>query len=134
MGRLLELCEAALRHPCPQDRFEELKERLASDEPQYSPIVPRRKAKPREVLFKLAVAAAIIAVLATSPLLIRGVMRLFEPREDSATLAGNGAGLGRLHLRFELPFVERRRKIEEEAENRRPPSVPVDRSDALTNR
>lgn len=134
LGRLLELCGAALRHPYPHDRFEELKQRLASAEPQYKPVLFRRNLRTRDVLYRLAVAAVIIAVIAASPFLVKGFIRLFRPLEDSAVLADNGLGLGRLHLPFELPFVEQKRKIEEATENSKARAIPADRANALKNR
>ena len=110
LGRLLELSGAALKHPCPADRFEELKERLASAEPTYNPMPPRRKLRVREVLYKLAIAAIIIAVIAASPFLIRGAIRLFAPLEGTATL-GNGADVD---LLFRLPFIEQKLKVQQE--------------------
>ena len=110
MGRLLELSDAALKHPCPVDRFEDLKARLEDAEPAPIPMPPRPRLRVRETLLKLAVAAVIIALIAASPFLIRGAKRLFTPIEGTTAL-GNGAAV---KLPFRLPFVEKKRKMENE--------------------
>ncbi len=111
IGRLLELSEAALKHPSPVDRFEDLKVRLTDAEPAPIPMPPRPKLRVREMLVRLAVAAIVIALIAASPLLIRGARRLLAPVEGTATL-GSGAGVD---LPFRLPFVEKKLKMENEA-------------------
>jgi len=94
MGRLLELSDAALKHPCPVDRFEDLKARLPDAEPAPIPMPSRPRFRVREVLLKLAVAAMVIALIAASPILINGARRLFTPIEGTTAL-GNGAVLAR---------------------------------------
>jgi predicted anti-sigma-YlaC factor YlaD len=108
MGRLLELSDAALKHPCPVDRFEDLKARLAEAEPAPIPMLPRPRLRVREALLKLAVAAVVIALIAASPFLIRGAKRLFTPIEGTTAL-GNGAAV---KLPFRLPFVEKKLKMQ----------------------
>jgi anti-sigma factor RsiW len=110
LGRLLEVCGAVMEHPCPVDRFDELKGRLASEEPELTS-VPRRPAlRRREMRNKLAVAAIVIAMIAASPFLVRGAKRLFSPLDGTATL-GNGTGVD---LPFRLPLIEQRLKFQEE--------------------
>lgn len=111
IGRLLELSDAALKHPSPVDRFEDLKERLADAEPELIPVPRRPKLRAREVLYKLAVAAIVIALIAASPFLIRGAKRLFTPLEEGTTTLGNGTDVD---LPFNMPFVERKLRMEQE--------------------
>jgi len=111
LGRLLELCGDVMEHPCPLDRFGELKERLASAEPGYDPVPRRPQLRRREILYKLAVAAIIIAVIAASPFLVRGAKRLFSPLEGTAATLGSGTGVD---LPFTLPFLQQRLKFQEE--------------------
>ena len=111
MGGLLELSDAALKHPCPVDRFEDLKARLADAEPAPIPMLPRPRLRVREALLKLAVAAVVIALIAASPFFIRGAKRLFTPLEGMTAL-GNGAAV---ELPFKWPFVEKKLKMENEA-------------------
>jgi anti-sigma factor RsiW len=130
VARLLELCGAALRHPNPRDRFEELKQRLESGEPQCDPVLPRRGSRRRSTRHKLAVAAAVIVLLAASPFLVKGVIRLFRPVENSATLAGDGTDVGPLrHLLERVHFL--RQSSEETAPNGEGNSVPDDATDWL---
>lgn len=134
LARLLELCGAALRHPNPRERFEELKQRLASEEPQYDPVVPRRELRNRRTWHKLAVAAVIIVVLAAAPFLVKGVMRLMAPVEDSAALAGNGTDVGRLRQLLEkTPFFKRASSVEKATQGGKDHSAPDDGTDGIEN-
>ena len=112
IGRLLELSDAALKHPRPVDRFEDLSERLAEAEPEIIPLPRRPKLRVREVLYKLAVAAIVIAVIAASPIIIKGAKRLLTPLEEGTTTLGNGAGVD---LPFRMPFIEKKLKMEDQA-------------------
>jgi anti-sigma factor RsiW len=111
IGRLLELSDAALKHPSPVDRFEDLRVRLADAEPAPVPMPPRPRLRVREMLVRLAVAAIVIALIAASPFLIRGARRLLAPTEGAATL-GSGAGV---ELPFRVPFLEKKLKMENQA-------------------
>jgi len=110
LGRLLELSDAALKHPYPVNRFEDLKKRLADAEPAPIPAALRPKPRLREAIFKLAVATVIIALIAVSPLLVRGAKRLFTPLDGNATLS-SGTGVD---LPFNLPSVEQKLEMERE--------------------
>ncbi len=132
LARLLELCGAALQHPNPCGRFEDLKQRLESEEPQYKPVVPGRRLRQRRTWHRLAVAAVIIIVLAAAPFLVKGAMRLMAPVEDSAALAGNGTNVGRLRRLLEkTPFFRRERSVEKATQDGKDSSVPDDGSNAL---
>ena len=115
LGKILELCGAALEHPCPTNRFEKLQERLASAEQQYDFVAPRRKLRVRELLVKLAVAAVIIGLIGASPFLVKRAKRLFAPLEQPAVL-GNGGDLERLRLPLKLRLTGRKRAMEEQAD------------------
>jgi len=110
LGRLLELSDAALKHPCPVDRFEDLKVKLADAEPAPIPMPPRPRLRFREALLKLAAAAVVIALIAASPSLVRVAKRMFTPIEGAAAL-GNGAAV---NLPFRLPFVEKKLKMQDD--------------------
>lgn len=132
LGRLLEVCGAALQHPNPSDRFEELKLRLEAGEPQYDPVLPRRGSRRRSAWQRLAVAAVLIVVLAAAPFLVKGVIRLFSPVENSATLAGDGTDVGPFRYLLERAHFLRR-SAEETASNGEGNSVPDDAADGLEN-
>ena len=110
LGRLLELCGDVIEHPCPVDRFDELRERLASAEPEYTPVPRRPELRRRELVSKLAIAAAIIGALVASPLLIKGARLLFSPAQGTATLA-NGTTV---EFPIRVPFLEEKLKLQEE--------------------
>jgi len=110
LAKLLEVCGDVIEHPCPVDRFDELRGRLASVDPPCTPVPRRRELRRRELLRKLAIAAVIIAALAASPLLVRGARQLFSPVQGTATL-GNGTGVT---VPFRVPFLEERLKLQEE--------------------
>jgi anti-sigma factor RsiW len=110
LGRLLEVCGAVMEHPCPVDRFDELRQRLASVDPPYTPVPRRPELRRRELIRKVAVAAVIIAALAASPLLVKGARLLFSPVQGTATL-GNGTGIA---VPFRVPFLEEKLKLQEE--------------------
>jgi len=130
LGRLLEVCGAVLRHPSPNDRFEELKLRLESDQPQYDPVVSRRELSRRSAWHKLAVAAVVIVVLAAAPFLVKGVIRLFSPVENSATLAGDGTDVGPLRYLLERAHLLRQ-STEETMPDREANFVPDDETDGI---
>jgi anti-sigma factor RsiW len=114
LARLLELCGAVLRHPNPRDRFEQLKEQLVSEEPQYEPVPPEWGRRRRKRWHKLAVAAAIIIVLAAAPFLVKGVVRLLAPVEDPAALTGDGSSLGRWRRLLRKSPSSKQERITEE--------------------
>lgn len=130
LGRLLEVCGAALQHPSPSDRFKELKLRLESGEPQYDPVLPRPGSRRSSAWHKLAVAAVVIVVLAAAPFLVKGVIRLFSPVDNSATLAGDGTDVGPLRYLLERAhFLEQ--STEETMPDREGNFVPDDGTDGI---
>jgi|GEM_PF-899561 len=110
LGRLLEACRDVIEHPCPVDRFDELRQRLPSVDPPYTPVPRRPELRRRELIRKLAVAAVIVAALAASPLLVKGARLLFSPVQNTATL-GNGTGVA---VPFRVPFLEEKLRLQEE--------------------
>lgn len=124
LGKLLEVCGAVLPHPSPRERLDELRQRLASMEPEYEP-VPRRRLTTRQLALRLAVAAVIIAVAIASPFIVKGITRLFAPIEDSASRAGDGTDIQQIRSLIESSLGEQERGADELSDDGTQDSVPT---------
>jgi anti-sigma factor RsiW len=124
LGKLLELCGAVLPHPSPCERLDELKQRLASVEPEYEP-APRPRLTTRQLALRLAVAAIILAVAIASPFIVKGIARLLTPIEDSASLLGDGTNIKQIRSLIESSLEKQEGGAEELTHDGTQDSVPT---------
>ena len=110
LRNVLGLCETALRHPRPVDRFDELGIQAAAAASRRNHAVPRHKLRVGELLARLACAAVVVFMVAASPVAVKAARWLLTPLSEPGALS-NGASYVRLGLPAERPFLDRRFKI-----------------------
>jgi len=108
--KMLGLCENVLRHPQPVSRFDELGIQTPPAAPRRGYFTPRHRFRAGELLARLAVAAAVVFMVAASPVAVRAARWLFTPLSEPGALS-NGASYVRLGLPAERPFLDQRHKI-----------------------
>jgi predicted anti-sigma-YlaC factor YlaD len=110
LRNVLGMCEKALRHPRPVNRFSELGIQAATAASRRGRPLPRHRLRVGELLARLAFAAVVVFMVAASPVAVKAAKWLFTPLREPGALS-NGASYVRLGLPAERPFLDRRHEI-----------------------